>query len=461
MSLIRRALGAGESRALPAQNPIMEQAPGYGQPGFGWWDDGMIWRPGSGSASPEQAMRLSAVYGCLRLLSEAIATLPLHTFRSTEVGVRAPYPTPRYLEFRPPQGSRIVYLSQVMLSLLTDGNAFVHVARDGMSAPTELHVLDPTLVTVGRDREGWLEYRVQGVPEPYGPLDIMHIPGMMLPGQLRGMSPIGYAREVIDASRKAQTLGSQIMGNHGVPPAVIEVPPSVGPVSGSTEQEKAQRLARAFRQSNSGGNAGKVAVLTGGATLKSIAVKPEDMQWLDSKRFGVSEIARFFGVPPHLIADATGSTSWGSGLAEQNVAFGAFSLQPWTERIDDGHTRLMASHEPDGVFAKLNLDAKLRSSPKDRAETMDVQIGNRTLTVNEARALEDRPPVPWGDDFVWADAMAGREPPSDEPMTSRQLAEAVQKIYLGVGKVLTAAEAREILNREGAGLTGPGPEVAP
>lgn len=462
MSVLKAAFGRAREGRLAGPALVSPLPEGYGRPGYGWWGDGMAWQSGGVGGSTESAMRLSAVYGCLRLLSEAIATLPLHTYRAIDEGVRVPHPTPRYLSFRPPQGSRIVYLSQVMLSLLTDGNAFVYIARDDRLDPTELHVLDPEAVTVRRTDQGWIEYRLAGLADPLGPLDVLHIPGMMLPGQLRGMSPLGYAREVIDAGRKAQTMGAQIMGNHGVPPAVIEVPATAQGGTHGSEQEKAERLAATFARTNSGSNAGKVAVLTGGATLKSIAVKPEDLQWLDSKRFSVSEIARFYGVPPHLIADASGSTSWGSGLAEQNVAFGSFSLQPWTERIDDGHTRLMASHEPDGVFAKLNLDAKLRAAPRDRAETMAVQIQSRTLTVNEARALEDRPPVAWGDDFGWMD---GAPPAQSEgapvPMTSRQLAEAIQKIYLGVGKVITSDEAREIPNREGAGLTGPGPEVAP
>lgn len=452
MSVLRRALGREEQR-FNSQS-ILALPDGYGMPGAGWWGEGMVWNPaaGTGSVTIDSAMRLSAVFGCLRLLSEAISTLPLDTFRRVN-RIREPYrPRPAYLDFQPPQGSRIVYLSQVMLSLLTDGNAFVFTPRGAGDEPIDLVVLDPACVTVER-RKGRIVYKVDGVNDVLGPLDIMHIPGMMLPGRLRGLSPIGYAREVIDSGRKAQVLGSNIMGNHGIPPAVIEIPASTQGGTSASEQEKAKRVAELWQSTNSGSNVGKVGVLTGGASLKTIAINPEDLQWLDSKRFGVSEIARFFGVPPHLIADASGSTSWGSGLAEQNVAFGSFSLQPWTERIEDGHARLLTTHGLPDVFIKLNLDAKLRAAPKDRAETLAIQIDNRSLTINEARALEDRPPVPWGDDFGFLDSAAG----ADGVMSSRELAEAIQKIYLGVGAVITADEAREILNREGAGLTGPGP----
>jgi HK97 family phage portal protein len=412
VSVLRRALGREEQR-FNSQS-ILAIPDGYGTPGAGWWGDGMVWNPGAGAGSVtvDSAMRLSAVFGCLRLLSEAISTLPLDTFRRVN-RIRQPYrPRPAYLDFQPPQGSRIVYLSQVMLSLLTDGNAFVFTPRGARDEPTGLHVLDPALVTVRYEKKKGLRYEVSGVDDEFGPLDIMHIPGMMLPGRLRGLSPIGYAREVIDAGRKAQVLGSNIMGNHGIPPAVIEIPATTQGGTSSSEQEKARRVAKLWQETNSGSNAGKVGVLTGGASLKTIAINPEDLQWLDSKRFGVSEIARFFGVPPHLIADASNSTSWGSGLAEQNIAFGSFSLQPWTERIEDGHARLLSTHGLPDVFIKLNLDAKLRAAPKDRAETMNIQIANRSMTINEARALEDRPPVPWGDDFGFLDTAPSAPAPA-------------------------------------------------
>ena len=412
MSVLRRALGR-EERLAP-QALVQALPDGYGLPGYGWWGDGMVWNSAAGSTvTTESAMRLSAVFGCLRILSEAIATLPTDTFERRRQ-VRYPYrPRPAYLDFQPPQGSRIVYLSQVVLSLLTDGNAFVATPRDRLGVPLDLIVLDPTSVQVVREK-GKVQYRVAGLDQPLGPLDVMHITGMTMPGALRGLSPIAYARDVIGAGSKAQELGASIMGNHGIPPAVIEVPANTQGGTGESEQAKAERLAATFARTNSGANAGKVAVLTGGASLKSIAVKPEDLQWLDSKRFGVSEIARFFGVPPHLIADASNSTSWGSGLAEQNTAFASMTLQPWTERIEDAHARLLSTHGLPNVFIKLNIDAKLRAAPKDRAETTNIQIQNRSLTINEARALEDRPPVPWGDDFDFLDAAPDPTPPPPE-----------------------------------------------
>lgn len=367
---------------------------GYGdtggvEPGSGSWLPGMQWQSwgGSGPQSTESAMRLSAVFGCLRLLSEAVSTLPLDTFERV-AGARVAYPRPAYLRFNPPGMSQITYLSQVMLSVLTDGNAFVATPRDDMGTPTALVPLDPAMVTVKRGPGNVPYYVVKG--DLYTYFDIMHIPGMMLPGDLRGVSPLRAAREVVESGQKAQEFGTQFMGNMAVPPAVIEVPF----VEGVDNRDRAQKIGQAWNDTHGGtSNAGKVGVLIGGASLKTVAVSPEDAQWLDSKRFGVSEIARFYGVPPHLIADASNSTSWGSGLAEQNLAFGQFSVTPWTARIEEGHGRLLYSDGLPEVFVKLNLDAKYRASLKDRYDSYAVGIDKGFLTDEEARALEDLPPL--------------------------------------------------------------------
>jgi HK97 family phage portal protein len=427
---------------------VPDMPDGYGMPGYGGWSQGMVWNGSVGGAvvTNERAARLSAVYGCWRLISDAISTLPLGTFTRTE-GVRTPFPLPQYLTFELPQATKIGYLTQVVLSLLSDGNAFVAVPRNNLGVPLDLLPLDPTKVEVIRE-DGVIWYVVQG--ERYDHYDIMHIPGMLFPGALRGVSPIQAAREVIDAALTTQEYGRNFAANMAIPPALIEVPSMGG--DPKVEKEKAKRVADVWQETHGGSNAGRIGVLVGGAQLKTIAVTPEDAQWLDSKRFSVSEIARIYGVPPHLIADASNSTSWGSGLAEQNLAFGMFTLQPTTERIEEGHTRLLTTHGLAKVFVKLNLDAKLRSAPKERAETQAIRISNGSLTINESRALEDQPPVPWGDD-----------PPvtgNAEASEAEQLAAMLQKIYLAVGVVISAEEAREILNRDGAGLVGPAPAKA-
>ena len=338
------------------------------------------------ASPPDQAMRLSAVFACLRLLSEAVATMPLDTFVRS-AGTRSPYrPKPDYLAFQPPNGSRIDYLSQVMLSLLTDGNAFVATPRDDLGVPLALVVIDPTKVQVDRDERGTMRYRVG--ENVYGDFDVMHIKGMSMPNALRGLSPLGYAKETIDLGLSAQRFGAAFFANGALPGAVMEAP-------GDLSQGAAERVAAMWNNRHQGvGNASRIGVLTNGARLSKVSVNPNEAQFLETRQFQVPDVARIFGVPPHLIADASNSTSWGSGLAEQNLAFGQFSLRPWVDRIEDAHGRLLTTHGLPDVFVKLNMDALLRAGTRERYEAHQIGLAAGFLLEDEVRRLEDLPPLP-------------------------------------------------------------------
>jgi phage portal protein BeeE len=126
-------------------------------------------------------------------------------------------------------------------------------------------------------------------------------------------------------------------------------------------------------------------------------MSPDEAQFLQTRQFQVPEIARIFGVPPHLISDATNSTSWGSGLAEQNIAFSMFSLRPWLERIESGFNRLLFAETADRMkFVKFDLDEIKRGAPKERMELWSLGLQNGIYSIDEVRAAEDLPPLPDG-----------------------------------------------------------------
>lgn len=378
-----------------ADNPAWGDAyaPGNDYPvSDGHWTDGMRWSSfaPSTAVTTSSAMRLSAVFACLRLLSEAVATLPLDTFTRTDTA-RVPFPTPGFLRFQPPQCSRIDYMSQLVLSLLTDGNAFVATPRNGLGEVLDLIVLDPYRVQVDKAK-GRLRILLDGKEyDPYW--DIMHIPGMMLPGHLRGLSPIAYARETIGLGLAAQRFGQSFFENGALPGAMIEAP-------GGMSDDGIRRLKETWNASHQGvGNANRLGLLTEGAKLTKVSIPPNDAQFLETRAFQVPDVARIYGVPPHLIADASNSTSWGSGLAEQNLAFGQFSLRPWVTRIEVAHDRLLTTQGLPDVFTKLNLDALLRASQETRYKNYATGIKWKFQLPNEARRLEDLPPIPGGDEF--------------------------------------------------------------
>ncbi|MDO0926776.1 phage portal protein [Streptomyces sp. TG1A-8] len=349
------------------------------------------------------ALQVSAVFGCVRLLSETIATLPVATYTKRGGSQRA-ITSPDWLDYpnaEPGGMGRIDILSQAVLSLLLDGNAYLAVRWQGPNI-VGLDVLDPTSIVPhmvmvdGQRRKVFEAFDIDDDGNEvalgwFTPRDILHIPGMMLPGEFAGCSPITYARESIGLALAAQKYGSKFFANGAVPGAVVEVP-------GTMSEEGLKRAREAWRVANTGvDNAHRVALLTEGAKFSKVAMSPDEAQFLQTRQFQVPEIARIFGVPPHLISDATNSTSWGSGLAEQNIAFSMFSLRPWLERIEAGFTRLLYAETADRFrFVKFDLDEIKRGAPKERMELYSLGLQNGIYSIDEVRAAENLPPLPNG-----------------------------------------------------------------
>jgi HK97 family phage portal protein len=338
----------------------------------------------------DTAMTVSAVYGSVRILSDNISTLPLDTFQRID-GTRRPYrPRPEWLNFTDGPYNRIEVLGQVMVSLLLDGNAYIATYRDRSGLIVWLEVLDPRQVEPEKVGST-IRYSVNGQPS-VDALDILHITGMMMPGAVKGISPVTAARETIGLAIAATAYGAAFFGNGAVPGSVVEVP-------GQLSADGIKALRAAWEERHRGAeNAHRLAVITEGAKFSKLTVDPEDAQFLETREFQVSDIARIYGIPPHLLSDASGSTSWGSGLAEQNTAFVQQSLRPWVERIEAAFTfALHTEGRPSNTFVKLNVDGLLRGSNKDRMMSYQIGLQNGLYTINEVRALEDLGPVEWGD----------------------------------------------------------------
>jgi HK97 family phage portal protein len=355
--------------------------------------------------TPNEALQVSAVFGCVRLLSETIATLPLTTY-SKRGGARREIDSPEWIDYpnaEPGGMGRIDILSQTVLSLLLQGNAFLAIRWQGPNI-VGLDVLDPTKIKVhmvqieknGVRRKVFEAFDIDADGNEvllgwFTPRDVLHIPGMMLPGEYEGCSPITYARESIGLALAAQKYGSKFFANGAMPGAVVEVP-------GTMSEDGLARAREAWRAANSGvDNAHRVALLTEGAKFSKVAMSPDEAQFLETRQFQVPEIARIFGVPPHLISDATNSTSWGSGLAEQNIAFTMFSLRPWLERIESGFNRLLFAQTADRFrFVKFSLEGIQRGAPKERMELYSLGLQNGIYSIDEVRHAEDLPPLPDG-----------------------------------------------------------------
>lgn len=338
------------------------------------------------AVTPKNSMQLSAVFGSVRILTDGVSTLPVESDQVGELSwLTQPSMSDPFLDMSD-------VLGQVMVSLLHAGNAFVATPRNPAGKIIELTVLDPAQVKKIASERGMVAFEVQGVGRRFTPFEIAHVPGMMLPGALIGIAPLDYARETVGLGLAAQKFGAGFFGNGANPSGLIEVD---GPLS----DEDAVRLRRRWKQLHSGSESQGVAVLTKGATFKQLTVSPEQAQFLATRQFQVPDIARFFGVPPHLLQDASGSTSWGSGLAEQTQNYVTHSLRPWVERVEAFLTRLVRSDVPSAGRVSLSLDHLLRGDFNSRVANAVSAVGAGILTVDEGRQIVDPRLAPLGPGF--------------------------------------------------------------
>jgi HK97 family phage portal protein len=282
--------------------------------------------------------------------------------------------------------------------------------------------------------------------------------GYSLPGALTGMSVIEHARQSVEVGLNAETFGSMFFENGVVPSGVLEIPQ----LPADASKDVVERLRETFAERYAGtGNARKPVVLTGGTKWNQITVNPSDAQFLETRQFQIEEVARWFRVPPHEIQHITNNASQGGGrgLETQSLMLAQRTLLPWTVRLEQADSALL----PRGEYLRLNLNGFVRADIKTRHEVYQIRRNIGMSNADELRALEDENPIgsaagtTYWQPLNMGDAAAVEE---NAGMTVEELALSLQKIYLSVGVVISAEEAREILNREGAGLGALPPELS-
>ena len=335
------------------------------------------------SVTTESAMRLSAVWACVRLLAGLGSTLPLDQQRRRD-GLTVD--VPRSVLFDQPQAGTTLstWLYQVWSSMLTAGNAYGLVTAIGANGwPTTVELLDPSVVQWRADEQrGWVvtvdRQEVQRWPE--GPL--WHVPIFTMPGAPFGLSPIQNAKQTIAGGLSAERFGTDFFTGGGTPNAILYS-------DSELTQEQAQGIKSAFVSSTAGNR--EPAVMGAGLRYERISVSPDEAQFLDQQRFTVEQIARIYGIFPEMIGGATSGSSVTYANREQRAAdFLTFGLMPYLVALEDGLSGLV----PGPNRVKFNVDGVLRSDLKTRYEAHAIGIDSGFLTVDEVRQLEDRPPLP-------------------------------------------------------------------
>ena len=335
------------------------------------------------------ALQTTAVYACVRILAETIASLPLHTFRYTDRGKEKALEHPLYYLLHNEPNSEMtsfVFRETLMSHLLLWGNAYAQIIRDGRGQILSLYPLLPDKMTVDRAAGGEIIYQYQTDRGVYllRRDEVLHIPGLGFDG-LIGYSPIAMAKNAIGMAIATEEYGASFFANGANPGGVLEHPGVV------KDPKRVRESWNAVYQGSS--NAHRVAVLEEGMKFQAIGIPPEQAQFLETRKFQINEIARIFRVPPHMLADLEKSSF--SNIEQQSLEFVKYTLDPWVIRWEMAIQKaLFLPSEKKQYFVKFNLDGLLRGDYQSRMSGYATGRQNGWLSSNDIRELENMNPIP-------------------------------------------------------------------
>ncbi|NBW09899.1 MAG: phage portal protein [Caulobacteraceae bacterium] len=334
------------------------------------------------SVTNESAMRLSAVWACVRLIAGVGSTLPLDVYR-TQGDAQTQLAKPSLFVQPSPDMTLSTWLYQLWSSLLTAGNAYGLVTATGANGwPTTVELVNPAAVSWSEQDGEWVT-KVDNVTLarwPIGPL--FHVPLFTMAGCPWGMSPVQSAKAAIAAGLSAEQFGSSFFNAGGNPNAIIYA-------ESELSADQAEGIKSAFVNATAGSSR-EPAVMGAGLRYERVQVSPDEAQFLDAQRFTVEQVARIYGVFPEMIGGATSGSSVTYANREQRAAdWLTFGLLPYLIPIEESLSTLV----PRPQRVRFNTGGLLRSDTKTRYETHAIGIASQFLTVDEARALEDLAPI--------------------------------------------------------------------
>ncbi|EIX9371635.1 phage portal protein [Klebsiella pneumoniae] len=363
---------------------------------------GEFWREWYGTSSSgkvvtaDKVIRLSAVWACVRLLSESISTLPLKIYERQADGSRKlaqNNPAYQILCRRPnPEMTPSRFMLMIVASVCLRGNAFVEKLYIG-SKLVSLVPLLPQNMVVKRLDSGKLQYTYtdNGVQRII-PVDrMMHIRGFGLDG-VCGMMPTMAGVDVFGAAMAVDEAAAKIFEN-GLQ--------STGFLSSKTALNEGQRerLRKALQNFIGSKNAGKLMVLENELTYQNVTMNPEAAQLLESRSFSIEEICRWFRVPPFMVGHTTKQSSWASSLEGMNMLFLTHTLRPLLVNIEQEISRCLLNSDED-LFAEFSVEGLLRADSAGRAAYYTSALQNGWMSRNDVRRLENMPPIEGGDIYT-------------------------------------------------------------
>ena len=395
--------------------------------------------PSASGQSVNQASSLnySAVWSAVRAISEGVAALPLQLFKRNPDGGRDKLTSdPLYaiLHDSPnPEMGSLIFRETLMGHVLTWGNGYAEIEKDGRGNVIGLWPLRPDVCQPVRDDNGDLYYQYGNII--FMPDEILHIKGLGFDG-IKGYSVITNAKESIGLGLALENYGASFFGNGAKPSGVISVP-------GKLNAEAISNMRKSWEEMHSSSkNSHRVAILQNGVTYQSIGIAPDDAQWVGSRSFQLQEIARWFRIPASKLGDTSGASY--SSLEQDNLNFLQETLRPWLIRWEQEIKMKLISDSD--IYAEHNQDALLRGDSASRSAFYASALSWGWMNRNEVRSLENLPSTgPEGDSFMTPKNMDPTFGPDqtaqavDQQSTLNQMPEQPQQNSIGYSRLLEAA----------------------
>lgn len=331
----------------------------------------------------DTALSMSAVWACIKIISETVAQLPWNIYENTENGrVQWNGDVRSDMLKHSPNGimTSFVYRFALMAQVLSRGNSYSLIKRNGNGVSESLTLLNPDKVTPFV-YQNELFYHVQGMNEPVHSDDMIHVIGFTYDGII-GKSPITVARENIGLGIAAQNFGANFFGNGTALSGILKTNKILDPI------KKAEIKNEWSSEYGLGSNGSGTAVLDADMEFKPISLPPDDAQFIETRKFQTEEIARIFNVPPHMIKHLEKSSF--NNIEQQSLEFIKYTVGPWIKTIEqEFDKKLFTPSEKKRLYNKLSVNGLLRGDVKSRSQFYKDLFFIGALSPNEIRDLEE------------------------------------------------------------------------
>jgi HK97 family phage portal protein len=333
----------------------------------------------------DNVFKVNAIFSAVSLISDTVSTLPVDCFIRRDGARFAFRPKPTWVTKPDVDTTTIAFWSANIVSLLLDGNIFTRVFRDESGNIVNLVVLNPLKVEIKRNGLGRVMYQYDGSSKLLSSDEIIHIPDVVKPGELRGVSRVEALKDNFGLAIALESYAARFFGQGATSNGVIEFPGNLTPDQAKNLVDGFDARHRGFRKAH------KTGVLFGGAKYVKTTVDNDAAQFIDSRRLAVEDVARAFNIPTHLLG-LPGTNTY-SSVEQNNIAFVVHTLRPIVQKLESGYSVLLNT-VPGGeqAFLKFNMDGLLRADVQSRMAAYSVGLQSGFLTINDVRRLEDLTP---------------------------------------------------------------------